>query len=61
MQVWINGALDHSESYSPFCGFGDNGSACTTVLKPKGTYTMEFRALSNGIEVARQAMIVTAK
>ncbi|THJ21797.1 MAG: hypothetical protein CAF44_008365 [Nitrospira sp. CG24D] len=61
MQVWINGALDHSESYSPFCGFGDNGTACTTVLKPKGTYTMEFRALSNGIEVARQAMIVTAK
>ena len=33
---------------------------CTTVLKPKGTYTMEFRVLSNGIEVTRQAMVVTA-
>jgi len=61
MQVWINGALDHTEGISPYCAFGDNGTACTTVLKPKGTYTMEFRALSNGIEVARQAIIVTAK
>ena len=61
MQVWINGALDHTEGISPFCAFHDNGTACTTVLKPKGTYTMEFRALSNGIEVARQAMVVTAK
>ncbi len=61
MQVWINGALDHTEGISPFCAFHDNGTACTTVLKPKGTYTMEFRALSNGIEVARQAIVVTAK
>jgi hypothetical protein len=61
MQVWVNGVLDHTERFSPYCAFGDNGTACTTVLKPYGTYTMEFRVLSNGIEVARQAMVVTAK
>ncbi|OQW64589.1 MAG: hypothetical protein BVN29_12305 [Nitrospira sp. ST-bin5] len=61
MQVWVNGAFDHTEGVSPYCAFGDNGTACTTVLKPKGTYTMEFRVLSNGIEVTRQAMVVTAK
>jgi hypothetical protein len=61
MQVWVNGLLDHTEGVAPYCAFGDNGAACTTVLKPKGTYTMEFRVLSNGIEVARQAMVVTAK
>ncbi|ULA63537.1 MAG: hypothetical protein LZF86_110235 [Nitrospira sp.] len=60
VQVWVNGALDHTESYSPFCAFGDNGTACTTVLKPYGTYTVEFRTLSNGIEVARQAIVVNA-
>ena len=61
MEVWVNGVLDHTERFSPYCAFGDNGTACTTVLKPYGTYTMEFRVLSNGIEVARQAMVVTAK
>jgi len=61
MQVWVNGLLDRTEGIAPYCAFGDNGTACTTVLKPKGTYTMEFRVLSNGIEVARQAMVVTAK
>ncbi len=60
MQVWVNGVLDHTEGVAPYCAFGDNGTACTTVLKSYGTYTMEFRALSNGIEVARQAMVVTA-
>ena len=60
MQVWVNGLLDHTEAVSPYCAFGDKGTTCTTVLKPKGTYTMEFRVLSNGIEVTRQAMVVTA-
>lgn len=60
VQIWINGALDHTENFSPYCSFGDpnDGSACTLVQKPAGSYTVEARVLSNGTEVARQAIVV---
>ena len=62
VQVWINGVLDHTENAKPYCAFGDNstGGPCTRVQKPFGYYTMEFHVLSNGTEVARQAIVVTA-
>ena len=60
MQVWINGALDHTDNTSPYCAFGDSGGACTRVQKPSGNYTVEFRALSGGTEVARQSVTVAA-
>jgi len=60
MQVWVNGVFDHSESTSPYCAFGDANGVCTKVLKPFGSYTVEFRVLSGGTEVARQSLSVTA-
>jgi hypothetical protein len=60
VQFWINGALAHTETTSPYCAFGDASGSCTRVLKPAGYYTAEARVLSNGIEVARQAIAVRA-
>ena len=60
VQFWINGVLTRTEHTSPYCAFDDNDVSCTRVEKPAGHYTMEVRVLSNGIEVARQAMVVTA-
>jgi hypothetical protein len=60
VQFWINGVLDHAENVSPYCSFGDDGVSCAKVLKPDGYYTVEVRVLSNGTEVARQAIVVRA-
>ena len=60
MPVWINSALDHIEHYSLWCAFGDAGGPCHRIQNPPGYYTIEFRVLSNGIEVARQALVVRA-
>lgn len=60
MQVWINGALDHTENAGPYCAFGDANGICTKVLKPFGAYNVEFRVLSGGTEVARQSVLITA-
>ncbi len=60
VEFWVNGALERTESHSPYCAFNDNDSTCTRVLKPYGFYTVEARILSNGVEVARRAIAVTA-
>ena len=61
VQFWINHALAHTAHGSPYCAFGEVSGSCTRVEKPPGHYTMEARVLSNGTEVARQAMVITAK
>ncbi|TKS61661.1 MAG: hypothetical protein EWM72_00409 [Nitrospira sp.] len=60
LEVRINGALDHTEMQSPYCAFGDTNGTCTRVQRPSGTYTVEFRVMSSGTEVARQSVVVTA-
>jgi hypothetical protein len=60
MEVWINGALDHTERRSPFCAFGENNGSCVRLQKPAGPYRVEFRVLSSGIEVTRQSVVVSA-
>ena len=60
VQFWINGRLKRTESNGPYCSFNDNGGSCRRVLKSFGFYTVEARVLSNGLEVARQAIVVTA-
>ncbi len=62
VEYWINNALDHTENYAPYCPFdgADDGSQCRTALRPFGSYTIEARVKSNGIEVVRQAITVQA-
>src|SRR5262249_2747857 len=60
VQFWINGALAHTEYVSPYCSFGDPGTACTRVQQPAGSYTVQARVLRNGTEVARQAIVINA-
>ena len=60
VQFWVNGVLARTEDTSPYCAFGDTSGSCTMVDQPAGYYTMEARVLSNGIEVARQALVVNA-
>jgi Fibronectin type III domain len=60
VQFWINGALAQTESVTPYCSFGDPGTACTRVQQPAGSYTVQARVLSNGTEVARQAIVINA-
>ena len=60
VQFWINGALAQTESISPYCSFGDGGIACTRIQRPAGSYTVQARVLSNGTEVARQAILINA-
>ena len=60
VEVLINGAIDHTEQRSPFCAFGESNGSCTRVQRPAGTYTIEFRVLNNGTELARQARSITA-
>src|SRR5215475_12682890 len=61
VEFWINGALDHTEGASPYCSFGNLPNApCTRVVQPAGSYTVEARVLSNGEEVARQAIVINA-
>src|SRR5690242_7110352 len=40
VQFWINGALAQTESVTPYCSFGDPGTACTRVQQPAGSYTV---------------------
>jgi hypothetical protein len=60
VHFWINGAIVTNETTVPYCSFGDVGGSCARVLKPYGYYTVEAHVLSNGIEVARQAIVVHA-
>jgi hypothetical protein len=60
VEVRINGALDHTERQNPYCAFGESNGSCTRIQRPSGTYTVEFRVLSSGTEVARQSVVVTA-
>ncbi|MCS6304209.1 MAG: hypothetical protein H8K07_11165 [Nitrospira sp.] len=62
VEYWINNSLDHMENVAPYCPFdgADDGTHCVTRLRPFGSYTIEARVRSNGIEVARQAMVVQA-
>ena len=60
MQVWINGVLDHTENTSPYCSFGETNGSCSKVQQPAGVYTVEFRVFSNGAEVVRRFVAVTA-
>jgi hypothetical protein len=62
VEFWINNALDHVENYAPYCPFDgdDDGTHCMTRLRPFGFYTVEARVRSNGVEVARQAIMVQA-
>ena len=60
VQFWVNGALARTEKTSPYCAFNDANGSCTRIDQPAGYYTVEARVLSNGIEVGRQAMVVTA-
>jgi hypothetical protein len=60
VHFWINGAIVTNETTVPYCSFGDGGGSCARVLKPHGYYTVEAHVLSNGIEVARQAIVVRA-
>ncbi len=60
VQFWVNGVLERTENNSPYCSFNDNSTSCSRVLKPFGSYTVEARVLSNGVEVARQSIVVTA-
>jgi hypothetical protein len=60
VQFWVNGVLERTENNSPYCSFNDNSTSCSRVLKPFGSYTVEARVLSNGVEVARQSIAVTA-
>jgi len=59
---WINNTLNRIEMFSPYCPFdgADDGVHCRTALKPYGFYTIEARVLSNGIELARQVIVVKA-
>ena len=60
VEVRINGALDHTERQNPYCAFGESNGSCARIQRPSGTYTVEFRVLSSGTEVARQSVVVTA-
>ena len=62
VEYWINNSLDHMENVAPYCPFdgADNGTQCVTRLRPFGFYTIEAHVRSNGIEVAREAIIVQA-
>ena len=60
VQFWVNGRLEHTESSSPYCSFNDSSASCSRVLKSSGFYTVEARVLSNGVEVARQTIVVRA-
>ncbi len=62
VEYWVNNVLDHIENVAPYCPFeaNENGVQCVTKLRPFGSYTIEARVRSNGIEVARQAIVVRA-
>lgn len=60
VEVRINGTLDHTERQPPYCAFGESSGSCSRIQRPAGTYDVEFRVLSSGIEVARQSVMVTA-
>lgn len=59
---WINNNLNRIEAFAPYCPFdgADNGTQCVTTLKPYGFYTIEARVVSNGIELAREVIVVKA-
>ena len=63
VDVYVNGVLDHTEQADPRCSWGDASTAtvpapCTQVLKPAGTYVIEFRVLKDAKELARTAITV---
>lgn len=62
IEVWVNGVLDHIEGASPRCSWGDapTGGTCLRVLKPAGSYVMEFRVIQAGVQVAKASVTVLA-
>ncbi|BFU90655.1 MAG: hypothetical protein NTAFB01_18420 [Nitrospira sp.] len=62
VQFLINNTLNRIEGFVPYCPFNgdDDGVHCATRSRPFGFYTIEARVLSNGTEVARQAIVVKA-
>ncbi|HMS86420.1 MAG TPA: hypothetical protein PKD12_22540 [Nitrospira sp.] len=62
VEYWVNNTLNRTEYNAPYCPFEahDNGALCGTALRPFGTYTIEARVKSNGIEVTRQVITVQA-
>ena len=62
VQFWINNTVNRIEGFAPYCPFdgADDGVHCVTKLRPYRFYTIEARVVSNGTEVARQAIIVKA-
>ena len=62
VEYWVNNAFNRTEYNAPYCPFeaNEDGALCRTAVRPFGTYTIEARVKSNGIEVARQAVIVQA-
>ena len=60
VQFWVDGVLERTENNSSDCSFNDNDTSCSRVLKSSGFYAVEARVLRNGVEVARQAIVVRA-
>ncbi|MFO0776438.1 MAG: hypothetical protein U0223_02390 [Nitrospira sp.] len=62
VQFLINNTLNRIEGFSPYCPFdgADNGTQCLTAVRPYGFYTIEARVLSNGVELARNVIVVKA-
>ena len=62
VQFLINNTLNRIEGFSPYCPFdgADNGTQCLTAVRPYGFYTIEARMLSNGVELARNVIVVKA-
>ncbi len=62
VEYWVNNTFNRTEYNAPYCPFeaNEDGALCRTALRPFGSYTIEARVKSNGIEVARQAVIVQA-
>lgn len=62
VEYWVNNAFNRTEYNAPYCPFeaNEDGALCRPSLRPFGSYTIEARVKSNGIEVARQAVTVQA-
>lgn len=57
--VYINGVLDHTESYDPRCSAGNlDTQPCLQVLQPAGTYVMDFHVIKDTVIVASQSITV---
>jgi hypothetical protein len=58
VEVWVNGVRERVEGMAPWCSWADNGAACFRVVKPAGTYVMEFRVIQSSKQVASTTLTV---